>query len=143
MTELYHDAQRPLSLRERLQTVALSAREMIAFGLWAGDHHPGLCPTSHPDRRGGKTFVPMALTVIIALIFAFILSLTCSGGDCHLALTRVEEKEGRIMGWLKARYGQVRSAHEPPQPDHRRWDRQHGAGGGGFQRSGAGVSAAA
>ena len=53
----------------------------------------------------GKTFVPMALTVIIALVCAFILSLTFVPAAIALWLSkRIEEKEGRIMGWLKARY---------------------------------------
>jgi cobalt-zinc-cadmium resistance protein CzcA len=59
----------------------------------------------------GKTFVPMALTVIIALIFAFILSLTFVPAAIAIWLSqRVEEKEGRIMGWLKARYAPGLSA---------------------------------
>ena len=106
MTELYHDAQRPLSLRERLQTVALSAREMIKPSVYGQAiiilvYVPLLTLTGVE----GKTFVPMALTVIIALIFAFILSLTFVPAAIAIWLSqRVEEKEGRIMGWLKARY---------------------------------------
>jgi cobalt-zinc-cadmium resistance protein CzcA len=53
----------------------------------------------------GKTFVPMALTVIIALAFAFVLSLTAVPAAIAIWLSkRISEKEGRIMGWLKARY---------------------------------------
>ena len=53
----------------------------------------------------GKTFEPMALTVIMALIFAFILSLTFVPAAIAIALSKpVEEKEGRIIGWLGRRY---------------------------------------
>jgi cobalt-zinc-cadmium resistance protein CzcA len=47
----------------------------------------------------------MAATVIIALAFAFILSLTAVPAAIAIWLSnRVEEKDGRIIGWLKARY---------------------------------------
>ncbi|MBX4379047.1 efflux RND transporter permease subunit, partial [Mycobacterium tuberculosis] len=50
----------------------------------------------------GKTFVPMALTVIIALAFAFILSLTFVPAMIAIWLSKkVEEKDGRIITWLK------------------------------------------
>src|SRR3546814_943163 len=53
----------------------------------------------------GKTFVPMALTVIIALAFAFILSLTFVPAMIAIWLSKkVEEKDGRIIPWLKKRY---------------------------------------
>src|SRR3546814_5187717 len=53
----------------------------------------------------GKTFVPMALTVIIALAFAFILSLTFVPAMIAIWLSKkVEEKDGRIITWLKKRY---------------------------------------
>lgn len=53
----------------------------------------------------GKTFTPMALTVILALVCAFILSLTFVPALLAVLLSKpVEEKEGRIMGWLKTRY---------------------------------------
>jgi len=53
----------------------------------------------------GKTFVPMALTVIIALACAFVLSLTFVPASIALWLSkRVEEKDGRIISWLKRRY---------------------------------------
>ncbi|NKI98589.1 CusA/CzcA family heavy metal efflux RND transporter [Novosphingobium sp. SG707] len=106
MAELHHEAQRPLSLRERLRTVALSAREMIRPSVYGQAiiilvYVPLLTLTGVE----GKTFVPMAMTVIIALVFAFILSLTFVPAAIAIWLSqRIEEKEGRIMGWLKARY---------------------------------------
>jgi cobalt-zinc-cadmium resistance protein CzcA len=53
----------------------------------------------------GKTFVPMALTVIIALAAAFVLSLTFVPAAIAVWLSkRVEEKDGRVVAWLKRRY---------------------------------------
>src|SRR3546814_17647482 len=47
----------------------------------------------------------MALTVIIALAFAFILSLTFVPAMIAIWLSKkVEEKDGRIITWLKKRY---------------------------------------
>ena len=53
----------------------------------------------------GKTFHPMALTVMIALTAALILSLTFVPAAIAMFVTgRVEEKENRVMQWLRARY---------------------------------------
>lgn len=50
-----------------------------------------------PDVEG-ETLVPMALTVIIALACAFVLSLTFVPGSIALWLSkRVEEKDVRII----------------------------------------------
>src|SRR3546814_12332127 len=67
----------------------------------------------------GKTFTPMALTVIMALVFAFILSLTFVPAMLAIWLsTPVEEKEGRIMTWLKTKYepGLDRARQRPTLP---------------------------
>src|SRR3546814_12868796 len=53
----------------------------------------------------GKTFTPLALTVIMALVFAFILSLTFVPAMLAIWLSMpVEEKEGTLMTWLKPTY---------------------------------------
>jgi cobalt-zinc-cadmium resistance protein CzcA len=53
----------------------------------------------------GKTFTPMALTVIIALAFAFALSITFIPAMLAIWLSKtVKEKEGRIISFLKAGY---------------------------------------
>lgn len=53
----------------------------------------------------GKTFHPMAITVILALTAALILSLTFVPAAIALFVNgKVEEKEGRVMGWLKRVY---------------------------------------
>ena len=65
----------------------------------------------------GKTFVPMALTVIIALLFAFVLSLTFVPAAIACLLSRrVNEEDGRIISWLKRRYepGLERAMQRPP-----------------------------
>src|SRR3546814_11647450 len=65
----------------------------------------------------GKTFTPMALTVIMALVFAFILSLTFVPAMLAIWLSKpVEEKEGMIMTWLKHKYapGIDRAMKRPP-----------------------------
>ncbi len=53
----------------------------------------------------GKTFHPMALTVMIALTAALLLSLTLVPAAIAMFVTgRVEEKENRVMRWLRERY---------------------------------------
>ena len=53
----------------------------------------------------GKTFHPMAITVVLALTAAMILSLTFVPAAVAMFVTgKVEEKENRVMAWLKARY---------------------------------------
>ena len=106
MAEHQHHEGRLLTVKERLDTVASAAREMIKPSVYGQAiiilvYVPLLTLTGVE----GKTFVPMALTVIIALVCAFILSLTFVPAAIALWLSkRIEEKEGRIMSWLKARY---------------------------------------
>lgn len=53
----------------------------------------------------GKTFHPMAITVVMALTAALVLSLTFVPAAIALFVTgRVEEKENRVMRWLRERY---------------------------------------
>ncbi len=53
----------------------------------------------------GKTFHPMALTVMIALTAALILSLTFVPAAIAMFVTgKVEEKENRVMRWLRSLY---------------------------------------
>ncbi|MBO9669208.1 MAG: CusA/CzcA family heavy metal efflux RND transporter [Sphingobium sp.] len=106
LAERQHHEGRLLAAKERLQTVASAAREMIRPSVYGQAiimlvYVPLLTLTGVE----GKTFVPMAVTVIIALAFAFILSLTFVPAAIACLLSRpVAEKEGRIMTWLKARY---------------------------------------
>ncbi len=106
LAELQHRQGRLLTQQERLEAVAAAAREMIRPSVYGQAiiilvYVPLLTLTGVE----GKSFVPMALTVIIALACAFILSLTFVPAAIALWLSqRIEEKEGRIMTWLKARY---------------------------------------
>ncbi len=101
-----HGRSEPLPLRHRLDLVAASAREMIRPSVYGQAiiilvYAPLLTFTGVE----GKMFEPMALTVIIALVFAFVLSMTFVPAAIAIALSRtVDEKESRIIGWLRRRY---------------------------------------
>ncbi len=96
----------PLPLRQRLDLVAASAREMIRPSVYGQAiiilvYAPLLTFTGVE----GKMFEPMALTVIIALVFAFVLSMTFVPAAIACLLSRpVDETESRIVGWLRRRY---------------------------------------
>ncbi|WP_066798438.1 efflux RND transporter permease subunit [Sphingomonas soli] len=106
IAERQHEQGRPLSLAERLETVAGAAREMIRPSVYGQAivmlvYLPLLTLTGVE----GRTFEPMALTVIIALAFAFVLSLTFVPAAIAIWLSKpVEEKENRIIDWLRRRY---------------------------------------
>jgi hypothetical protein len=60
---------------------------------------------SSAARVEGKTFVLMALTVIIALAFAFLLSITfVPAMTACVRPQRIDEGDGRIVTWLERRY---------------------------------------
>jgi cobalt-zinc-cadmium resistance protein CzcA len=104
--ERQHEAGRPLTRDERLETVAGAAREMIRPSVF-GQAIIMLVyvPLLMLSGVEGKTFTPMALTVIIALAAAFLLSISFVPAAIAIGLSGpVEEKEGRIIGWLKHRY---------------------------------------
>ena len=106
LAEQQHHEGRLLTVEERLATVASAAREMIRPSVYGQAiiilvYVPLLTLTGVE----GKTFVPMALTVIIALVCAFVLSLTFVPAAIAIWLSKkVEEKDGRIISWLKQRY---------------------------------------
>ncbi|HET6375717.1 MAG TPA: CusA/CzcA family heavy metal efflux RND transporter, partial [Methylocella sp.] len=97
---------RRLSDPERLDTVIKSAEEMIKPSVFGQliiilVYVPLLTFTGIE----GKMFEPMALTVIIALACAFVLSLTFVPAAIAIAITgHIQEKENRIVRWLKAAY---------------------------------------
>lgn len=106
MAERQHHKGRLLTLDERLSTVAASAREMIRPSVY-GQAIIILvyAPLLTLSGVEGKTFAPMALTVILALLFAFVLSLTFIPAMLAIWLSKpVDEKEGRLIAWLKAGY---------------------------------------
>ncbi len=109
LAEAQHGRDGAIPLNDRLGIVAASAREMIRPSVYGQAiiilvYAPLLTFTGVE----GKMFEPMALTVIIALVFAFILSLSFVPAAIAIWLSkRVEEKEGRIVGWLRRRYEPV------------------------------------
>ncbi|WP_439571901.1 efflux RND transporter permease subunit [Sphingomonas sp.] len=106
IAERQHHIGRTLDKGERLHAVASATREMIRPSVYGQAiiilvYVPLLTLTGVE----GKTFTPMALTVILALVCAFVLSLTFVPAMLAIWLSKpVEEKEGRIMSWLKRRY---------------------------------------
>jgi cobalt-zinc-cadmium resistance protein CzcA len=97
---------RILTRDERLATVRASAVEMVQPSLYGQAiillvYVPLLTFTGVE----GKMFEPMALTVILALAAAFVLSLTLVPAMIAAAITgRVQEKENRLVAGLKRIY---------------------------------------
>jgi cobalt-zinc-cadmium resistance protein CzcA len=106
LAEKQHELGRPLTLNERLDEVVIATKETIqpsVFGqaIIVTVYIPILALTGIE----GKMFQPMAVTVILALVSAFVLSMTfipamvvvCLGG-------RVTEGENAIVRGLKRLY---------------------------------------
>ena len=112
LAEKQHELGRSLDTEERLQTVRASAEEMIKPSLYGQAiiilvYVPLLTFTGVE----GKMFEPMALTVIIALAAAFVLSLTFVPALIAIAITgKVTEKDNLIIRSLKATYRPVLAA---------------------------------
>ncbi|QRM35170.1 efflux RND transporter permease subunit [Microvirga sp. VF16] len=106
LAERQHELGRQLTLDERLQTVRRSAEEMVKPSVYGQAiiilvYVPLLAFTGVE----GKMFAPMALTVIIALVAAFILSLTFVPALISIVIKgRVQEKENLIVRVLKTLY---------------------------------------
>lgn len=106
LAEKQHHEGRLLTLQERLQEVMVAAKEMIeptVFGqaIIIMVYVPLLTFTGVE----GKMFEPMAMTVILALVAAFILSLTFVPAMIALFVTgKVEEKESRVIAKAKGWY---------------------------------------
>ncbi len=97
---------RALSADERLQTVAAASREVIQPTVY-GQAVIVLVYVPLLGFSGveGKTFLPMALTVIIALVTAFVLSLTFVPAMLAIAIGgNVHERENRFVRSLKSFY---------------------------------------
>jgi cobalt-zinc-cadmium resistance protein CzcA len=101
-----HDAGRLLTLPERLETVRAAADEMIQPTVY-GQAIIILVYVPLLTFSGveGKMFEPMALTVIIALAAAFVLSITLVPALIAVAVTgRVRETENAFVRGLKRLY---------------------------------------
>lgn len=109
LAERQNHEGRLLSLQERMQEVMEASRQMIqpaVFGqaIIITVYLPLLTFTGVE----GKMFEPMALTVIIALAVAFILSLTFVPATIALFIkNKVEEKENKFMQGAKRFYAPV------------------------------------
>jgi len=106
IAERQHAAGRVLSKEERLDAVALAAREMIRPSVY-GQAIIILVYVPLLTFQGveGRMFGPMAVTVILALVFAFVLSLTFVPAAIALWLSnRVEEKDSKFMLGATRRY---------------------------------------
>lgn len=111
--------KRPLNLAERLEEVAAAAKEMIkptVFG--QAIILTVYIPLLTFSGVEGKMFEPMALTVIFALIAAFVLSLTFTPAMIALFVhPKAEEKENWITAKAKAAYAPLlkRTMKSPAQ----------------------------
>jgi cobalt-zinc-cadmium resistance protein CzcA len=101
-----HNLGRTLALPERLATVRAATREVIGPSVY-GQAIIILVYVPLLTFSGveGKMFEPMALTVILALAAAFILSLTLVPALIAISITgRVEERENVALRGLKLLY---------------------------------------
>jgi cobalt-zinc-cadmium resistance protein CzcA len=111
LAERQREFGRALSLDERLKTVTESTSEMIRPSVYGQIiiilvYAPLLAFTGVE----GKTFEPMALTVMIALAVAFVISLTFVPATVAIAISRpVSEQENFIVRRLKSGYGPLLS----------------------------------
>lgn len=106
VSERQHEEGRVLALGERLEEVIASTREMIRPSIF-GQAIILLVFVPLLTFQGveGKTFSPMAITVMLALVSAFVLSLTLVPALLALLIRgKVAEKEVRVVAWLKAKY---------------------------------------
>jgi cobalt-zinc-cadmium resistance protein CzcA len=106
LAERQHAENRLLTLEERLETTAVSAKEMIrptVFGQLI--IFLVFVPLLTFQGVEGKTFSPMATTLMIALACAFVLSLTFVPAMIAILIKgRVSETEVKPIRWFKERY---------------------------------------
>ncbi|MFC3550593.1 efflux RND transporter permease subunit [Lysobacter cavernae] len=104
--EMQHRLGRVMNEEERFDLAAAATAEVIRpslFGL--GIITAVYLPIFALTGIEGKMFHPMAITVVLALTGAMLLSLTFVPAAVALFLGgRVEEKENRLMQWAKRRY---------------------------------------
>ena len=106
LAERQHAFGRQLTQEERLGTIIKSAEEMIKPSVF-GQAIIILVYVPLLTFSGieGKMFEPMALTVIIALAAAFVLSLTFVPAMIAIVITgRIQEKENFFVRWMKVLY---------------------------------------
>ena len=109
LAERQHDEGRLLTLTERLHEVFEASKEMVRPTLY-GQAIILLVFVPLLTFTGveGKMFTPMAITVMLALVGAFILSLTFVPAMVAILIRgKVAEKEVRAILWTKKRYEPV------------------------------------
>ncbi|MGN6277673.1 MAG: efflux RND transporter permease subunit [Sphingomonas sp.] len=106
MAERQEHEGRLLGVGERLEEVSASVKEMIRPSLFGqAIIFMVFVPLLTFQGVEGKTFGPMAVTVMLALAAAFALSLTFVPAMLAVVIRgRVAEKEVRIIAWAKERY---------------------------------------
>jgi cobalt-zinc-cadmium resistance protein CzcA len=106
LAERQHHENRLLNLNERLETVLHASQEMIRPTVYGqAIIFLVFAPLLTFTGVEGKTFSPMAITIMLALAAAFVLSLTFVPAMVAILMRgKVAEKEVRIIQWLKVRY---------------------------------------
>ena len=109
LAERQRESGQQLTLGERLGTIIGSTEEMIRPSVYGqGIIILVYVPLLSFTGVEGKMFEPMALTVIIALVCAFVLSLTfVPAGVAILLSRRIQEEESFIVRGLKEIYRPV------------------------------------
>ncbi len=104
--EMQHALGRTLEKEERFELTAKATAEVIRPSLFGvGIITAVYLPIFALTGIEGKMFHPMAITVVLALSGAMLLSLTFVPAAIALFLGgRVEEKENRVMQWCSRRY---------------------------------------
>ena len=114
-----HHEGRLLDLRERLEETLLASQEMIKPTVYGqAIIFLVFAPLLTFTGVEGKTFAPMAITLMLALAAAFVLSLTFVPAMVALLIRgRVAEKEVWVIAQIKSRYEPVlRRAAARPWP---------------------------
>ena len=104
--EMQHRLGRTMTAGERFDLTAVATAEVIRPSLFGiGIITAVYLPIFALSGVEGKLFHPMAITVVLALTGAMLLSLTYVPAAIATFLAgRVEEKENRAMAWLKRAY---------------------------------------
>ena len=106
LAQRQHAEGRLLNLAERLEEVFQASREMIRPTIYGqAIIFLVFAPLLTFTGVEGKMFSPMAITVMLALAGAFILSLTFVPAMVAILIRgKVDEKEVRAISWTKQRY---------------------------------------
>lgn len=119
LSQRQHEQGRLLNLQERLETVLHASQEMIRPTVYGqAIIFLVFAPLLTFTGVEGKTFSPMAITIMLALGAAFILSLTFVPAMVAILMRgKISEKEVKIIAYSKRRYEPVlRRAIARPWP---------------------------